>query len=131
MREGLIIEFSYHGCQTWVVVSVNDCRATIIPMTGKNPNDPAEVFEEAHPGATGISPNSECKTRGYIKGQIRKREQRMVQSAAQSVQPRPVAHSKKVLLDALPSIPEDPLPDDPIIMAILTSTRELFSSADH
>jgi hypothetical protein len=127
MREGLIVEFLHQGCAKWVVVNVNDCRATIIPMTGKNPDDPSEVYEETHPGATGISPTSECRTFGYVKGQVRKREYRP--AVPRSVVRVPVERPKvkQVLMEALPSIPEDPMQVDPVIAAVLTSTRDFLS----
>ena len=128
IREGHIVDFTHQGCTRWVVVKIYDCRATIIPMTGKNPNDPSEVFEESHPSATGISPNSECKTYGYVKGQIRKREQKKI-----VIQPILVVEKLKksqIMLEALPSIPEDPSPMDQVMASVLTSTRGLFSSKD-
>lgn len=138
MREGLIIDFPFHGCNKWVVVNVNDCRATVIPLTGKDPNDPSEIFEEAHPSATGISPNSDCKTYGYVKGQIKKREYRRIIS-------RPIAtpvvekhvpvvvrtKRSQILAEALPHIPEDPCPIDPVVASVLNATRGLFSSKGH
>lgn len=112
------------------MVNVNDCRATVIPLTGKNPDDPSEVFEEAHSAAIGISPTSECKSHGFVKGQIRKRVYRNnhTNHTERSEKPKP---KPKTLLGALPSIPEDPCPHDPVIDNILTSTRGLFSSKGH
>jgi hypothetical protein len=139
MVEGLIVDFSHQGHNKWVVVNVNDCRATVIPLMGKNPNDPSEVFEEAHPAATGISPNSDCKSHGFVKGQIRKREYRNIVTLPRAnhtnhterpEKPKPV-EKPKLLLGALPSIPEDPCPHDPVIDNVLTSTRGLFSSKGH
>ena len=125
MRIGNIIDFSYQGHKKWVVVSVNDCRACIVPLANRNPDDPSAVFEESDSGATGISPNSSCPILGRVKGQIKTRSPIVytkVVSPVQTTKPLPSRKLKPVIKpESLPPVPEDPCPD-PMMSAIITAT---------
>ncbi len=128
MRAGLIIHFDHQGHKKWVVVNVNDCRACIVPLANRDPDNPNEVFDESESSATGISPNSECKVYGRVKGQIKTRvpviynryKRETVQAKSK---PEPVPSKTKVA--PLPSIPEDPEVDT--IQLVLNATSRYFS----
>jgi hypothetical protein len=131
MRVGHIIEFTYQGHKKWVVVSINDCRACIVPLANRNPENPAEVFDESDSGATGISPNSDCPILGRVVGQIKTRVPIVYGRAISPVQTptKPLSKSlQKHLIksSALPPIPDDPEPIDPIKAVINATSRSLF-----
>lgn len=58
----------------WVVVMVNECRASIVPLGHRSADDASVVFDEEESTSTGISPNSECDVVGYVKGSVKKRK---------------------------------------------------------
>jgi hypothetical protein len=39
MRPGLIIDFNHKGHKKWVVVNVNECRAYIVPLANRDPEE--------------------------------------------------------------------------------------------
>jgi hypothetical protein len=126
MRIGQIIDFSFQSHRKWVVVSINDCRASIVPLSNRDPNDPNAVFEEFESGSTGISPNSSCRVLGVVAGQIKTRKPIVYSKLTSPVtqeKPKVVRPIPKILL---PSVPEDPQ-QDPLISAVVTATcRSLF-----
>lgn len=129
MRSGFIIEFNYKGHKKWVVVNVNDCRAYIVPLANRDPEDPSEVFDESESHCTGISPNSGCMIYGRVKGQINtrlpivftqvKKEPMEVRTSLVSK----ISHSK--VMAALPPIPEDPEVNS-VQLVINATSRYLF-----
>ena len=125
MRIGHIIEFSFQGHKKWVVVSINDCRASIVPLSNRDPNDPKAVFEEFESGSTGISPNSSCPVIGTVAGQVKTRTPVLYTRFA-APQEKPRLTNKSFANVALPPVPEDPIPD-PLISAVITATcRSIF-----
>ena len=131
MRSGLIIDFNHKGHKKWVVVNVNDCRAYIVPLANRDPEDPSEVFDESESTCTGISPNSGCEVYGRVKGQIKTR----VPIVFTKVKPEPmpvrtiaslvVKRSTSKVIAPLPSIPEDPEVDS--VQFVLNATSRYFS----
>ena len=130
MRSGLIIEFNHKGHKKWVVVNVNDCRAYIVPLANRDPEDPSEVFDESESTCTGISPNSGCMVYGRVKGQIKTRVPIVFTKV--KPEPMPVRTSSLVVkrrpskvMAPLPSIPEDPEVDS--VQLVLNATSRYFS----
>ena len=132
MRAGLIIHFDHQGHKKWVVVNVNDCRACIVPLANRDPENPNEVFDESESSATGISPNSDCKVYRRVKGQIKtrvsiiinrdKRETVQVKSKPEPLRLKTMTKGK---VAPLPPIPEDPEVDP--VQAVLNATSRYFS----
>ena len=111
------------------MVNVNDCRAYIVPLANRDPEDPSEVFDESESHCTGISPNSGCMIYGRVKGQINtrlpivftqvKKEPMEVRTSLVSK----ISHSK--VMAALPPIPEDPEVNS-VQLVINATSRYLF-----
>ena len=129
MRPGLIIDFNHKGHKKWVVVNVNDCRAYIVPLANRDPEDPSEVFDESESNCTGISPNSGCEVYGRAKGQIKTRVPIVYTKVKQ--EPIPVRTSLVVkrsplkVMAPLPPIPEDPEMDS--VQLVINATSRYFS----
>ena len=129
MRSGLIIDFNHKGHKKWVVVNVNDCRAYIVPLANRDPEDPSEVFDESESKCTGISPNSGCEVYGRVKGQIKTRVPIVYTKVKQ--EPIPVRTSLVVkrsplkVMAPLPPIPEDPEMDS--VQLVINATSRYFS----
>jgi hypothetical protein len=134
MRSGLIIDFNHKGHKKWVVVNVNDCRAYIVPLANRDPEDPSEVFDESESHCTGISPNSGCEVYGRVKGQIKTRVSIVYKKAVPEPLPARTSFPVRTSLPVkripkfkapLPSIPEDP--DFDSIQLVITATSRDFS----
>lgn len=122
MRVGHIISFDFQGHKKWVVVNINDCRACIVPLANRDPNNPEEVFNESDSGSTGISPNSGCPILGRVAGRIQTRASMSFKRTA----PSPLVQKPVKPVLPLPSIPDDPKSSDPMVEAVISATSRLF-----
>ena len=68
-----VISFSFKPNEKWVVVMVNDCRAIVVPLAGRDPMDPEVMFSELDLGHQSVSPNSEVTSHGWARGHVRDR----------------------------------------------------------
>lgn len=115
---GQVIKYTHRMADTWVVVSVNECRASLIPIGKRLIEDTAAVYYDNEKGI-GLSPQSTLKTVGYIRGRIQ-RVDNTIQKPTKT--PTVVDVKPKIRTGSLPDAPMDDIMDD-----INAATGQLFS----
>lgn len=111
-----------HSSSPHVVVFINDCRAILLPLEGRDPNDPSLVINET--AGINISPNSELPHLGWFAGQIHARKNVARKQMAMPVQdygpaPVPPKRKPKSKVTFMPPVPEEPTED---LAAIFSAT---------
>ena len=111
---GQLISFKTRPDEPYVVVMVNDCRALIVPMAGRDPLSQSLIVREDDSKGQSICPNSDVNILGRIRGTVERRSSSIFTTRAPAEKFSVIYRQekkRKVNTSPMPSIPSDPRQD--------------------
>jgi hypothetical protein len=116
---GQVVKYTHRMADVWVVVSVNECRASLVPIGKRSIEDTTAVYYDNEKGI-GLSPQSTLMTVGYVRGSIKRVDSAILKPTKAIV---PEAPTKiKIRTGSLPDAPMDDILSD-----LNVATGRLFS----
>lgn len=118
---GQVVKYTHRMADTWVVVSVNECRASLVPLGKRSVEDVTATYYDNEKGI-GLSPQSTLTTIGYIRGKVKRVESTIHKLGIVVAPAVSVTVKSKINVKSLPDAPMDDLLSD-----LNVATGQLFS----